>query len=53
MKYLALLCWVGVLVCIVGASLADNSPAEAWFFSGFWFLVSFVMIGAAYAARYQ
>lgn len=52
MKVLAIFCWVGVLVCVVGASLADNSPAGAWVGAGTWFLVSSIAIGAAYGARF-
>lgn len=49
MKTLALLCWVGVLVCAIGATLADGSPVGAWIASATWFGVSGVVIGAVYA----
>lgn len=48
MKTLALLCWVGVLVCGIGATLAAGSPVGAWIAAATWFGVSCVVIGAVY-----
>lgn len=49
MRAVGLLCWIGVLVCAVGAALADGSPVGAWIASAAWFGISCVVIGAVYA----
>lgn len=44
MLKLALLFWVGVLVCVVEGFLADGYPAGAWYGAAVWLGVSMLVL---------